>query len=404
MTKKHKDKEPWFAAFLSLNIPGLGQIYVGRKLRGLIWLLLFIFLFFVTLQQLLSLNGKTIIAIISGFLVLLIWLTSWFDAWRIARNQNSTEFESIRRPIRDPLLAAFLSSIWPGIGQFYLRRWFAGIIFSILVPAIIAGIFIWLIFIKKLVVTIEFRELGHLTFYALELISILLCFTKVPRKLIHKNIIPVILCLTVLNIGFSSLFPFIQKNTFEFFKVSSSSMLPTLKKSDRVVCNNKYYQENEINRGDIAIFRFPGNNKTTYIKRCVGIPGDRLKIKDGKLYINETVFTKMPKVLYTNDGLFSENPAIFNFTLKSILKLKTGRKIKEWIFINGKKYSETEGEINLGNHVKVEIIVPPENIFILGDNSAHSLDSRYWGFVPISNIQGKVSRIYWPLSRENILQ
>lgn len=164
------------------------------------------------------------------------------------------------------------------------------------------------------------------------------------------------------------------------FKIPTGSMEPTLhghpKNGDRVLVNKFIYNLREPQRGDIIVFRtlnIPGLDfKKDYIKRLVGLPGDRVKIEYGHIYINGEQLAE-PEVFkdfyYTNTEIF-------------------------------RKPSGDEGQFGL---LGKEIQVPENHYFVLGDNSPVSRDSRYWGFVPKDNLIGKAFVIYWPIPRVRFL-
>jgi signal peptidase I len=130
----------------------------------------------------------------------------------------------------------------------------------------------------------------------------------------------------------------------------------------------------EPKRGDIIVFRYPMDISQNYVKRCMGVPGDRLKVVDKNLYLNghkldepyvEHVF---PRIEPYRDNFPSEP--------------------------YGPVYDRARNML-AENVVNGEIVVPPGNYFAMGDNRDNSLDSRYWGFVPRENIIGKPLVIFW---------
>jgi signal peptidase I len=144
------------------------------------------------------------------------------------------------------------------------------------------------------------------------------------------------------------------------FKIPTGSMRPTLIENDRVLVNKILYDYKEPKHGDIIVFRYPVDGKKDFIKRLVGLPGDTIEIRQGKVLINDEPLPKdspMRKYYYYNR--------------------------EDWEY----------GKENM------KIKVPANSYFVLGDNSAQSSDSRNWGFVPKSNLIGKAFMIYWPPKR-----
>ncbi len=143
------------------------------------------------------------------------------------------------------------------------------------------------------------------------------------------------------------------------YKIPTGSMRVTFLEGDRIFVDKISYRFNPPQRGDIIVFKYPLDKKKDFVKRLAGMPGDKLEIKDGKLIANGKVLDQPP---------FSEH-YYYNR--------------EDWEF--GK-----EGQM---------IEVPQGYYFALGDNSAQSSDSRYWGFVPVKNLIGKAFFIWWPPKR-----
>ena len=149
------------------------------------------------------------------------------------------------------------------------------------------------------------------------------------------------------------------------FKIPTGSMLPTLKVGDRILVNKFIYRFKVPSRGDIIVFISPEDKKKDFIKRLIASGGESLQIKDGNIWIGSKLLEEpetIRQIHYYNqaDTLYGE-----------------------------------EGKI---------IEVPKDNYFVLGDNSASSRDSRYWGFVPKKYLIGKAFLVYWPLNRIRILK
>jgi signal peptidase I len=140
-------------------------------------------------------------------------------------------------------------------------------------------------------------------------------------------------------------------------KVEGTSMLPTLEDQERVFINKFVYRLEPIQRGDVVVFRYPRDTSKSYIKRVIAIPGDRVRIDDGLVYVN-------------------------------------GRQIAEEyvppMYEDVRSYSETA--------------VPPHCYFVLGDHRNLSNDSRDFGPVDESYIYGKAVFGYWPFGRLGKLQ
>ena len=130
----------------------------------------------------------------------------------------------------------------------------------------------------------------------------------------------------------------------------------------------------DVQRGDIIVFRYPMDLSQTFVKRVVGLPGDRLRLVDKKLILNGQTVDE-PYVIHRTayiDQYRDNFPGQPNTPIP-----------------------ERALEMLRQNVVRNDIVVPPNNYFAMGDNRDQSLDSRYWGFVPRENIIGKPLLIYW---------
>ncbi|MDC3413735.1 signal peptidase I [Aquibacillus sp. 3ASR75-11] len=147
---------------------------------------------------------------------------------------------------------------------------------------------------------------------------------------------------------------------FASYVVEGKSMEPTLHDGNLLMVNKFLYDIQDINRFDVIVFR--ANEKEDYVKRVIGLPGDQLSYKNDQLFINGN---KVKEAYLEPFKKQVETPLTKDFTLKDATGL-------------------TE--------------VPKGKLFVLGDNRRESLDSRYFGFVPIENVVGKVGIRYWPVS------
>lgn len=130
----------------------------------------------------------------------------------------------------------------------------------------------------------------------------------------------------------------------------------------------------EVKRGDIIVFRYPVDITMTFVKRAMGIPGDRIRIVNKQVYRNGVKLDEPYKV-HKSDQI---DPYRDNFPSEPNSMIYPGAMDM------------------LQNHVvNGEVVVPPGTVFAMGDNRDSSLDSRYWGFVPRENIIGKPLIIYW---------
>lgn len=166
---------------------------------------------------------------------------------------------------------------------------------------------------------------------------------------------------------------FVRAFIVQAFKIPSGSMIPTLKIGDRILVNKFIYGAKipfsdmhlpafkQPKRGDVVVFIYPEDRKKDFIKRLVAFEGETLEIKDGALYVD-------------------------------------GKKLDDAIL--NKRYYYNRGDFVEGFKYKI----PPGHLFVLGDNSASSRDSRYWGALDKKYLLGKAWVIYWPVKRIGLIK
>ena len=204
-----------------------------------------------------------------------------------------------------------------------------------------------------------------------------------------------------LALGFRSLL-------FEPFNIPSGSMIPSLLVGDYLFVSKYSYGysrysfpfgmapfdgrifETPPERGDVAVFRQPQNESVAFIKRIVGLPGDRIQVVNGVLRINDVAVNRDRKGFATaSDGYNVIRFAVYQETLP-----------------NGKSYLIQErSDDDLLDNTNV-FLVPEGHYFMMGDNRDNSHDSRYWGLVPESNIIGEaiVTYLSWEQTEPNLLK
>lgn len=298
---------------------------------------------------------------------------------------------------------------------------------------------------------------------------------------------------------------FIKSNTVELFKIPTGSMEPTLYGAndmgrgfgDHLIVSRCTYGLSGIMKiplvnwriplpyrrlmfwgmreprvGDVVVFENPVDPRIDYIKRCAGTPGDRVAIRNGRLYVNGEIVTNTPPtatyVRYVNAGILADryaplsravaklgeiyfaralatNAALARDTLALVrqqhpqvtlqdlqrllydpnqlvrerlqppaltaflrlVERHGGTEAAGCVSVNGRPFLTVASEVErriapfdpLLDTLDVEVTVPSNCFFMLGDNSAASLDSRYWGFVPFDLIKGKALCVYLPIKR-----
>jgi signal peptidase I len=278
-----------------------------------------------------------------------IW--NLFDAHKCARKTNPGDFETERKQTKDPWLALFLSDLIPGLGQIYVKKWVCGIVFLMAL-------------VLLLVIGAEYR----LLWYGLwPFLSAFVCYhayvwapTRRERSGKTISIIAaLILCSYLLDGVLRYAF---KAYVVEAFQISVNALLPpmkpTLDRGDRVLVrkSSKYIPK----RGDVVAFESPEDPGSPWIMRVTGLSGETVEVKDKILYV---------------DGQKVKCPALEKIDY-------------------------------IPDHFGVEAPyeVPASHILVVGDNTANSEDSRFFGAIPQSDVIGKAYKIYWPLSRRGPIE
>jgi signal peptidase I len=222
-----------------------------------------------------------------------------------------------------------------------------------------------------------------------------------PGVELAKSFFPVILIVFV-----------VRSFLVEPFKIPSGSMIPTLLVGDFIlvnkftygirlpVANVKLIDVNTPKRGEVMVFRYPENPSLDYIKRIIGVPGDKVSYIHKKLTINGQPVEQTPDGTYSyfeQQGLRAydrprflekldgqEHTVIVEETAPTLQRLQ----VRDFPFREKCDYND-DG---------FTCTVPPGHYFMMGDNRDSSSDSRYWGFVPEENIVGRAFVIWWNFS------
>jgi signal peptidase I len=171
-----------------------------------------------------------------------------------------------------------------------------------------------------------------------------------PSNSISAHIVDFVQSLVLFGAIFAIIYLFIAQP----HKVSGNSMVPTFESGDYILTDKLSYRVGIPTKGDVIVLKNPKNESQDFIKRIIGVPGDKVKIENGQVFVNDSTLPED----YLPEGTFTLGGA----TLK-------------------------EGE---------ETIVPEDKYLVFGDNRNQSSDSRAWGFITRDEIVGKVFFRYWP--------
>ena len=140
-------------------------------------------------------------------------------------------------------------------------------------------------------------------------------------------------------------------------RVEGTSMLPVLEDQDRLFINKIAYRVGDIQRGDVVVFQYPRDHAKSYIKRVIALPGDKLRIEDGRVIVN-------------------------------------GARLKEPYVPN--RFADDRSQ--------PEMVLPPHEYFVMGDHRSISSDSREFGPVQRNLIYGKAVFVYWPMEQVGVVR
>ncbi len=283
---------------------------------------------------------------------------------------------------RHPVVAALLSAVLMGLGQLYngqLKRAavffalyvaafgvaatvsmflfsFHGVIGLYLAAAIFAGLYIYAIadaFIGA-------RYVGKLE------------LTRFNRWYVYVS---VYLAMTLIQVVFEP--------PVASYSIPAGSMKPTLLIGDYVFADKNAYRERDPNRGDVVIFKLPSDNQTDYVKRLIGLPGDRVQMIDGVLHINDKPI-KRERI----DDFANEHPD------GSVQHIKMHREtLPNGVFYRTLDLFDRGPGDNTG-----KFVVPDDHYFMMGDHRDNSTDSRFMshvGFVPAVNLVSRAEVLYF---------
>ncbi len=285
---------------------------------------------------------------------------------------------------RVPWRAALLGLATAGLGQLYSGRPLRAIILHALSGAVVITC-IRAAFIPFKAWNVVTPVVGLLLCWILVLGDAVRCPRRAPptyRLKAYNRWYVYLLLLVLAVVEQDALKAFMHDRFEQGFKVTAGSMLPTLSIGDHIFVDKRAYVEGMPQRGDIIALRYPPKPSVIFVKRVIAVGGDVLRIEHKKVYLNgQPLFEpygqfQIPTLLPLRDN-FPPTPSLLE-TLPAAWGLDPAWKREMPNFIHDD-----------GLHV------PPDNLFVLGDNRDNSLDSRFSGFVPQADVLGKASMIYF---------
>ncbi len=266
---------------------------------------------------------------------------------------------------RIPIIAAILSFFTPGLGQLYNGQIFKGICFFLtllLIPIILllAGLqfqFYGLVVFLLFYICLWLFIIGEAFFSAKRKKEVVL--KRYNKWYVYLLIILFMLGTYIIPTDFIAN---IASETLKFsaYKMSTGSMEPTLSIGDYLIIDSKYFKKSELQRGDLVIIQYPKDPTKDFIKRVIALEGEKIEIKNKQVYINDAAIPESYKV---------------------------------------------HKDINVDEAIRDNFgpaLVSSDHCFVLGDNRDNSMDSRFWGFLPLCNIKGKPLYIYWAKDKNRI--
>jgi len=358
---------PWLAAGLSILLPGLGQVAAGRPFRGLVWFLAAVGSLGGFLWWILDPVRANVVEA-GGWLAALgaAEFGSWADAYWVARSAAGPPSP------RSPEGAVALSLFFPGVGHTYLwaRRWWLWpplalvcCLPGLLLTAVLAleeppfpGWPGWLLHWPGWAAFLA--SAGLSSAFAAHAWRIGRIRAGQPPRWPGLGKPWLILGFAIWAAAELPWEGWLKDHLIRSFRIPSASMEPTLQEGDRLWARRTV----TLARGDVVVFRPPDRPQEDYIKRVIGLPGERIEIRRQRVFV---------------DGKPLDDP---------------------W------GVHRDAGRRQPGRDDVPPLTVPERCYFVMGDNRENSRDSRYFGFVPVELVYGRAYKLYWPRHRSGPLK
>lgn len=262
---------------------------------------------------------------------------------------------------RKPIVALLLSFLTPGLGQIYngqLKR--AVILYSVTLLLTMLRLFTDLFSTLHGMIFCLLSAVGFFLFIMFDALNNAIRLKEITLRKYNRwylYVTVVLIQIFVISPPTRSLM------SFEAYKIPVPSMAPTLQVGDYLVINKKHYSKKKPERNDIVVFRRLGEPSKDYVKRVIGLPGEKIEIRFNKVFIN-------------------------------------GEPLEEPFASSADK---TMGIVNMGpGDIFSSVLVPSGSLFVMGDNRDYSYDKGFHGLVDISEVKGKVLYIYWAKDKNRI--
>jgi signal peptidase I len=266
-----------------------------------------------------------------------------------------------------------LTQICPGLGQLYNGDIMWAVISFLLSFATALVSMIWLFdSLNKLLFAVAF---GLLLDLALSVQAYVRAKQVKEMELRSYQRWWVYILFTIAVYGVPDGYGLLMPSRIRSFEIPSESMVPNLLIGDRLVADGWAYWHKDPSRGDIIVFDYPKEPAIKYVKRLVGLPGDKIEMKLGELYLNDKIVPQRR----------SATPLINEGVWRSAEYLENLGGIEHTIY-----RGQPENDNNYG-----PVTVPADHYFMMGDNRDRSSDSRYWGFVTRDQLIGRMVYVYY---------
>lgn len=329
--ERYENDNPWLYANYSILLPGLGQIVAGNVLKGLIFFATIVTLILLLVFATFSDYISIGVSIILSLLIFIVYVWNIVDSLKYIKNKliNSSQ----KQKEKNPWIGVFVSQIVSPLGFFYINKWYLGILALLL-------LYLLDYLIKNMILNIVINSILAATMY-----FVVYKLGSNRKAKTNKHIF--IICMTafVLNIFCALNAMYITNNIASTIVFSGSSMEPVLNDNSYILISK--YDKHQIERGDIVLYsaRLLDKEKNL-LHRAIAFDGETVEIINGHIYVNNQIVFEDIQV--EEKGNFGVNGNVF--------------------------------------------VVPKNSIFVLGDNSEKSIDSRFLGAIPKENILGKYKK------------